>query len=100
MKELDYKANYRGVFPFKVNQQAHVIEKIVEYGAPHSFGLEVGSKPELIIALGQRLSKEALLVCNGIKDSEFINLALLSRKAGLQHDHRAGKQIRAGSGTE
>ncbi|WP_321341827.1 biosynthetic arginine decarboxylase [uncultured Cohaesibacter sp.] len=83
MKELEYKANYRGVFPIKVNQQAHVIEKIVEYGAPHSFGLEVGSKPELIIALGQRLSKEALLVCNGIKDSEFINLALLSRKLGF-----------------
>ena len=83
IKELDYKADYRGVFPIKVNQQAHVIEKIVEYGAPHHFGLEVGSKPELIIALGQRLSSEAMLICNGIKDSEFINLALLSRKLGF-----------------
>nr|WP_321524686.1 biosynthetic arginine decarboxylase [uncultured Cohaesibacter sp.] len=83
MKELKYQACYRGVFPIKVNQQAHVIEKIVEYGAPHNFGLEVGSKPELIIALGQHLSKEALLICNGIKDSEFINLALLSRKLGF-----------------
>ena len=81
--ELDYKANYRGVFPVKVNQQAHVIEKIVEYGAPHNFGLEVGSKPELIIALAQRLSRDALLICNGIKDREFINLALLSRKLGF-----------------
>nr|WP_321443606.1 biosynthetic arginine decarboxylase [uncultured Cohaesibacter sp.] len=83
IKELDYSADYRGVFPVKVNQQAHVIEKIVEYGAPHEFGLEVGSKPELIIALSQRLSREALLICNGIKDSEFINLALLSRKLGF-----------------
>ena len=83
IKELDYQAPYRGVFPIKVNQQAHVIEKIVEYGAPHHFGLEVGSKPELIIALGQRLAAESLLICNGIKDSEFINLALLSRKLGF-----------------
>jgi arginine decarboxylase len=83
IKELNYKNSYRGVFPVKVNQQAHVIEKIVEYGAPHHFGLEVGSKPELIIALGQYLAKESLLICNGIKDSEFISLALLSRKLGF-----------------
>ena len=83
IKELDYQSDYRGVFPIKVNQQAHVIEKIVEYGAPHDFGLEVGSKPELIIALAQRLSCDALVICNGIKDSEFINLALLSRKLGF-----------------
>lgn len=83
IKDLDYNNDYRGVFPIKVNQQAHVIEKIVEYGSPHQFGLEVGSKPELIIALGQRLGSEALLICNGIKDSEFINLALLSRKLGF-----------------
>ena len=83
IKELDYKSEYRGVFPVKVNQQAHVIEKIVEYGAPHKFGLEVGSKPELIIALGHRLSTDSLLICNGIKDMEFINLAMLSRKLGF-----------------
>ncbi|PLW75587.1 biosynthetic arginine decarboxylase [Cohaesibacter celericrescens] len=83
IKDLDYKAEYRGVFPVKVNQQAHVIEKIVEYGSPYHYGLEVGSKPELIIALSQRLSVESLLICNGIKDSEFINLALLSRKLGF-----------------
>ncbi|SNY91063.1 arginine decarboxylase [Cohaesibacter sp. ES.047] len=83
INELEYKNDYRGVFPVKVNQQAHVIEKIVEYGSPHHFGLEVGSKPELIIALGQRLSREALLICNGIKDSEFINLALLSNNLGF-----------------
>ncbi len=83
IRDLNYKNSYRGVFPVKVNQQAHVIEKIVEYGAPHNFGLEVGSKPELIIALGQRLASESLLICNGIKDSEFISLALLSRKLGF-----------------
>jgi arginine decarboxylase len=83
IRDLNYKNSYRGVFPVKVNQQAHVIEKIVEYGAPHNFGLEVGSKPELIIALGQRLAPESLLICNGIKDSEFISLALLSRKLGF-----------------
>ncbi|MEY8839502.1 arginine decarboxylase, partial [Cribrihabitans sp. XS_ASV171] len=67
-----YKGAYRGVFPIKVNQQAQVIDRIVEFGAPFHHGLEAGSKPELVIALAHRLSRESLIVCNGIKDAKFI----------------------------
>ncbi|NIZ62283.1 arginine decarboxylase [Sedimentitalea sp. CY04] len=78
-----YKGQYRGVFPIKVNQQAQVIDRIVEFGRPYSYGLEAGSKPELVIALAHTLAKDALIVCNGVKDAEFIRLAILSRKLGF-----------------
>ncbi|SUZ32878.1 Biosynthetic arginine decarboxylase [Roseibaca ekhonensis] len=78
-----YQGTYRGVFPIKVNQQAEVIDRIVEYGRPFQFGLEAGSKPELILALSRDLPKGALLICNGIKDAEFIRLGILARKAGI-----------------
>lgn len=80
---VGYKSVYRGVFPIKVNQQAQVIDRIVEFGRPYSYGLEAGSKPELVIALAHKLAKEALIVCNGVKDAEFIRLAILSRKLGF-----------------
>ncbi|MEQ8293385.1 MAG: biosynthetic arginine decarboxylase [Roseovarius sp.] len=80
---MNYKAPYRGVFPIKVNQQAQVIDRIVEFGKPYHYGLEAGSKPELVIALAHRLSKEALIVCNGVKDAEFVRLAILSRRLGF-----------------
>ncbi len=80
---VGYKAPYRGVFPIKVNQQAQVVDRIVEFGKPYDFGLEAGSKPELVIALAHRLSKDALIVCNGVKDAEFIRLAILSRRLGF-----------------
>ncbi|WP_343563375.1 biosynthetic arginine decarboxylase [Kiloniella sp. b19] len=78
-----YKGLYRGVFPIKVNQQAQVVDRIIEYGRPYSFGLEAGSKPELVIALAHALEKDALIVCNGVKDKEFVRLAILSRKLGF-----------------
>ena len=78
-----YKGAYRGVFPIKVNQQAQVIDRIVDYGRPFAFGLEAGSKPELVIALAHRLEPEALIICNGVKDREFIRLAILSRTLGF-----------------
>ena len=84
LKKIGYKNKYRGVFPVKVNQQAQVVEKITSYGKKLDFGLEVGSKPELLIALGQKLSKNSLIVCNGIKDEEFITLCLLSSKLGIK----------------
>ena len=80
---MNYKAPYRGVFPIKVNQQAQVIDRIVEFGKPYQYGLEAGSKPGLVIALAHRLSKEALIVCNGVKDAEFVRLAILSRRLGF-----------------
>jgi len=83
MDEVGYRGSYRGVFPIKVNQQAEVVSRIVEVGRPHGFGLEAGSKPELIVALAQPLAAESLIVCNGVKDDEFIRLAILSRKLGF-----------------
>lgn len=80
---VGYTSVFRGVFPIKVNQQAQVIDRIVEFGRPYSYGLEAGSKPELVIALAHNLAKEALIVCNGVKDAEFIRLAILSRKLGF-----------------
>ncbi|MGI3211450.1 biosynthetic arginine decarboxylase [Roseovarius tibetensis] len=78
-----YRGTYRGVFPIKVNQQAQVVDRIVEYGRAFDFGLEAGSKPELVIALAHKLPKDALIVCNGVKDTEFVSLAIQSRKLGF-----------------
>ena len=83
MASSGYRGAYRGVYPIKVNQQAAVVEAIAAYGRSRHFGLEVGSKPELVIALSQTLSDEALLICNGIKDAEFVRLALLSLRLGF-----------------
>lgn len=80
---VGYKGKYRGVFPIKVNQQAQVVDRIVSFGKAYDFGLEAGSKPELVIALAHRLAKDALIVCNGVKDAEFIGLAIQSRKLGF-----------------
>ncbi|MEP3296647.1 MAG: biosynthetic arginine decarboxylase [Pseudoruegeria sp.] len=79
----NYGGAYRGVFPIKVNQQAQVVDRIVEAGRKYDYGLEAGSKPELVIALAHNLPKDALIVCNGVKDAEFIRLAILSRKLGF-----------------
>lgn len=83
IKSYNYKGVYRGVFPIKVNQQAQVIDRITEYGKPYNFGLEAGSKPELVIALSQKLAADALIVCNGVKDKEFIELAIRARQLGF-----------------
>ncbi len=83
IEKTGYKNTYRGVFPIKVNQQAQVVDRIVEYGRAMDFGLEAGSKPELVIALSHSLPANALIVCNGVKDAEFIQLATLSRKLGF-----------------
>lgn len=83
IERVGYRGKYRGVFPIKVNQQAQVVDRIVEFGRPYNYGLEAGSKPELVIALAHRLARESLIVCNGIKDEEFIRLAILSRKLGF-----------------
>jgi arginine decarboxylase len=81
--KVGYKAPYRGVFPSQANQQAQVVDRIVEFGRQYDYGLEAGSKPELVIALAHRLSRDALIVCNGVKDAEFVRLAILSRRMGF-----------------
>src|SRR5215468_693537 len=80
--EYGYKGNYRGVYPIKVNQQRHVVEEIVQYGAPLRVGLEAGSKPELLIALALLDTPEALIICNGYKDRAYIETALLAQRLG------------------
>src|SRR3979411_317680 len=82
MTEFGYKNHYRGVFPIKVNQLREVIEEIVEAGEEFHFGLEAGSKPELVAALAMHKDPESLIICNGYKDRAFIRIALLGRKLG------------------
>lgn len=78
-----YQNAYRGVFPIKVNQQCHVIEEIADYGRRYHHGFEAGSKAELIIALSQFRDEGSLIVCNGYKDAEFIDLGLYARQMGI-----------------
>jgi arginine decarboxylase len=82
IEENEYAGCWRGVYPIKVNQQAHVVEEIVQFGAPHGVGLEAGSKPELLIALALLETPDALLVCNGYKDRAYIETALLAQRLG------------------
>ncbi len=80
--ESGYQAQYRGVFPIKVNQLREVVEEIVDAGAPYNYGLEVGSKPELFAALAIHRNPESVMICNGYKDELYIKMALLGRKLG------------------
>lgn len=103
--EFGYKSHYRGVFPIKVNQLREVIEEIVDAGQEFHFGLEAGSKPELVAALAMHKDPESLIICNGYKDPAYIRIALLGRKLGksviivvekleeLEHTIRAAKEV-------
>ena len=82
IKFYSYKNRYQGVFPIKCNQQKTMLEKIIEYGSEWDFGLEVGSKSELLIALSLLKNERAFLICNGYKDKNYIEMAILARKLG------------------
>ncbi len=82
IEENKYNGRYRGVYPVKVNQQRHLVEEIVEFGQTHGVGLEAGSKPELMICLAMMDTKGALIICNGFKDDDYIEMALISQKLG------------------
>jgi arginine decarboxylase len=82
IEQLNYEGQYRAVFPVKVNQQRHVVEEIVKCGRPYHLGLECGSKPELMIVLAEVDDPDAVIVCNGYKDREYIEMALIARKLG------------------
>lgn len=79
-----YAGQYRGVFPIKVNQLREVVEEIRDAGQPYNYGLECGSKPELMIAMAMHKNPKSLIICNGYKDDEFIRLALYGRKLGKE----------------
>lgn len=82
IKEEGYKGGYRGVFPIKVNQLREVVDEIVAAGKDYNYGLEAGSKPELMIALAMHEGAQRLIICNGYKDHDYIRLALMGRKLG------------------
>ncbi|KAG6486594.1 arginine decarboxylase-like [Zingiber officinale] len=85
IQSVGYGGRYHGVYPVKCNQDRYIVEDIVEFGAPFHYGLEAGSKAELLLAMSclTRGSPDALLVCNGYKDEEYIALALIARSMNL-----------------
>src|ERR1700726_3126727 len=82
ISEYGYRNVYRGVYPIKVNQDRYLVERLVTFGRPYHFGLEAGSKPELLAVMSMLEDEEALIVCNGYKDEEYVETALLASKLG------------------
>ncbi|MEY3660869.1 MAG: Arginine decarboxylase [Pseudomonadota bacterium] len=78
-----YQGEYRGVYPIKVNQQSQVVEEIAAFGSRYKHGFEAGSKPEIIVALSTLEEPGSLIICNGYKDKEFIELGLSAIKLGF-----------------
>ena len=81
--EHHYQGEYCCVYPIKVNQQRQVVEEVIEFGKPFRFGLEAGSKPELIAVMALA-DNDTPIICNGFKDDEYIELAMLAQKVGRQ----------------
>ena len=79
--EHNYQGKYVCVFPIKVNQQRQVVEEVYAFGRPFGFGLEAGSKPELLAVLGVA-ETDTPIVCNGFKDDEYIEMVMLAKKIG------------------
>ncbi|MBD5210022.1 MAG: biosynthetic arginine decarboxylase [Bacteroidales bacterium] len=81
-EQYNYKAQNFIVYPIKVNQMRQVVEEIVSHGKKFNIGLEAGSKPELHAVLATNIADDALIICNGYKDANYIELALLAQKMG------------------
>ncbi len=86
-KEYDYKAENYIVFPIKVNQMRPVVEEIISHGAKYNIGLEAGSKPELHAVLATHMDSDSIIICNGHKDKNYIEMALLAQKMGKRIFH-------------
>lgn len=82
IQEYGYQGCYRGVYPIKVNPQRQVLEEVVRFGRPYHHGLEAGSKPELLAVLAMLDDPDALIICNGYKDEEYVETALLGSQLG------------------
>jgi arginine decarboxylase len=76
-----YDGRYVCVYPIKVNQQRQVVEEVLDFGKPYQFGLEAGSKPELLAVVAMA-TNETPIICNGFKDAEFVEMAMLAHKMG------------------
>ncbi len=83
IKEHEYRGRYQCIYPIKVNQQRQVVEEVLRFGRPYEFGLEAGSKPELLAVIALA-SNDVPIVCNGFKDEKFIEMAMLAQKIGRQ----------------
>lgn len=81
-EEYNYQAQNYIIYPIKVNQMRPVVEEIVTHGKKFNIGLEAGSKPELHAVLATNIAENALIICNGYKDEDYIELALLAQKMG------------------
>jgi arginine decarboxylase len=82
--EYGYTAPYHCVFPIKVNQQRHLVDVLLQEGSKHGMGVEVGSKPELLAVMSFYAEKDRLIICNGYKDREYVELALLTSRLGTR----------------
>jgi len=93
ISEFGYKNHYRGVFPIKVNQLREVVEEIVDAGEQFHFGLEAGSKPELVAALAMQKDPETLIICNGYKDPAYSHRVARSQtgQTGRHRRRKAGR---------
>src|SRR6476646_172861 len=81
INDNNYKGSYCCFYPIKVNQQRQVVEEVFQYGRPYKFGLESGSKPELLAVLAIADNKTPI-ICNGFKDDEYIEMVMLAKKIG------------------
>ena len=81
-KQYDFKGEHFIIYPVKVNQMRPVVEEIISHGKKYNLGLEAGSKPELHAVLATNMDSDSLIICNGHKDQNFIELALLAQKMG------------------
>ncbi|AWF82735.1 arginine decarboxylase [Microbulbifer sp. A4B17] len=84
IEKLGYQNKYQGVYPIKVNQQAQIVDEVAQFGSRYQHGFEVGSKAEMIAALSTIEELDSLIICNGYKDQEFIELGLEATKLGLK----------------
>ena len=83
IRENEYRGSFQAVYPIKVNQQHQIVNEIARYGGGLGFGLEVGSKPELLAVMSLTASNpDQLIVCNGFKDAQYIEAVILAHKLG------------------
>ena len=91
INEHKYQGGYCCVYPIKVNQQRQVVEEVLEFGKPFHFGLEAGSKPELMAVMALA-DNDTPIICNGFKDDNYIEMAMLAQKVEPQ-DHPRRREI-------
>ena len=82
IEDADYEGRFFGVYPVKVNQMREVVEEVIDAGSKYDYGLEAGSKSELLAVLAYNTNPNSLTILNGYKDEDYLRLALMGRKLG------------------